>query len=379
MRRIHDDVHYARDAFDGLTLMGEITQRVAPQREATSVARISDDQVVPVAADVALLERYVEETEQRFGLRSAEVEAESRTAMAPTPEHETVPPSAPLPRSDIGHEHPVPRPPFWGSRVLPEIDLNDALAYVNEVMLFQVQWGYRKKGRSPKEWQEYIANEIRPRYNDLIEQCHREDIIQLQAAYGYWPANSQGDDLVIFEPPSGTIDRPEHHGRELARFTFPRQHKAPYWCLADFWRPLAAGVPDVAAFSIVTAGRRVSDVARQWFAEDKYLQYLLLHGVGVEAAEALAELIHKRIRTELGVASQDARDLQKLFKQGYQGSRYSLGYPACPNLADQTLFMKLLEPERIGIELSEEYQLHPEQSTSALITYHPEARYFNAQ
>ena len=379
LKQIHGDVHYARDAFAGLSLMKAITERVAPEREVTSVARISDDQVVPVAAEVALLERYVEETEQRFGLRSAEVESERHATMAPAPQHETVPPSTPLPHSDIGHEHPVPRPPFWGSRVLSEIDLDDALTYVNEVMLFQVQWGYRKKGRSPKEWREYIASEIRPRYSELIEQCRRENIIQLQAAYGYWPANSQDDELVIFEPPSGTIDRPEHHGRELARFTFPRQHKAPYWCLADFWRPLTAGVPDVAAFSIVTAGRRVSAVARQWFAEDKYLQYLLLHGVGVEVTEALAECIHKRIRSELGVAGHDASELQKLFKQGYQGSRYSLGYPACPNLADQTIFMKLLEPQRIGIELSEEYQLHPEQSTSALITYHPEAKYFNAQ
>lgn len=370
------EVHYARDAFEGLKLMREIAQREIPKRRITTVARISEDEAVPVAVEVASLERYRKETEQRFGLIAPEEEEGEVAALAPAPEHEMIPPTAPVPRSDIGHEHPVPRPPFWGSRVLERIELDAPLSYVNETMLFQVQWGYRKKGRSPKDWKTYLDAEVRPKYRALVEQCRREEILQPRAIYGYWPANSEGDDLIIFEPPLGTIDRPEHHGRELARFTFPRQREAPYWCLADFWRPLAAGVPDLAALSIVTVGSQVSEVARRWFDENKYLQYLMLHGLGVETAEALAEYVHRQIRLDLGVADADARELQKLFKQGYQGSRYSFGYPACPNLEDQTLLMKLLEPERIGVTLSEEYQLHPEQSTSALITYHPRARYF---
>jgi 5-methyltetrahydrofolate--homocysteine methyltransferase len=380
LRKVYrGEVHYARDAFDGLTLMGEISRRKVPVERVTTIARVSEEEAVPIAVEVATLERFVHEVEQRVGIRSPDEDVERRAAVAPAPDHETVPPSAPIPRSDIGHEHPVPRPPFWGARVLEKIGLKAVLAYVNEVMLFQVQWGYRKKGRAPKEWKRYLDSEVRPKYRALVDQCLRENILQPQAVHGYWPANSDGDDLVVFEPPTGALDRPEHHGREILRFTFPRQRRAPYWCLADFWRPVASGVVDAAAFSIVTVGSRVSEVARQWFGENKYLDYLMLHGLSVETAEALAEYIHRQVRIELGVAGRDARDLQKLFQQGYQGSRYSFGYPACPHLEDQTKIMELLQPERIGITLSEQYQLHPEQSTSALITYHPAARYFNVR
>jgi len=197
--------------------------------------------------------------------------------------------------------------------------------------------------------------------------------------YGYWPCNSDGDDLIIFTPPPADLDRPELHGPELARFRFPRQKRPPYWCLSDFWRPVRDGVVDVAALSVVTVGSRVSAVARQWFEQNEYQQYLFLHGLGVELAEALAEFIHKQVRVELGVAGDDARELSKLFQQGYQGSRYSFGYPACPSLEDQVPLLKLLDAGRIGVTLSEEYQLEPEQTTTALITYHPEARYFNAR
>ena len=378
LRAAYDgEVHYAADAFAGLDLMGEITRREVPKKKVTTVARISEDEAVPVATEIAALERYQQEIEQRIGIRLPEEKAGERAAVAPAPEFAKVPPSAPTPRSDVGHEHPVPRPPFWGTRVLEKIELKAALGYVNETMLFQVQWGYHRKGRKAGEWKQYLDREVRPKYRALVERCERERILQLQAIYGYWPANSDGDDLLIFEPPRGTTNRPEQHGRIIACFSFPRQRKAPYWCLSDFWRPLAAGVPDVAAFSIVTAGPRAGEVARDWFKQNKYLDYLMLHGLSVEVAEALAEYVHKQIRVELGVAGQDARELDRLFRQGYQGSRYSFGYPACPDLEDQTRIMDLLEPDRIGITLSEGYQLHPEQSTSAIVTYHPEARYFN--
>jgi len=311
------------------------------------------------------------ETARFIQARDAELAAEA-AELPPVPTTERR-------RADIGHHLPVPHPPFWGRRVLEQIPVKAALAYINETMLFQVQWGFRKKGRAVAEWKRYVDAEVRPIYRELVERCEREGILQPQAVYGYWPANSDGDDLIIFTPPPTDLDRPELHGEELVRFRFPRQREHPYWCLSDFWRPLSSGVVDVAACALVTAGQRVSEVARQWFEKNEYQQYLCLHGLGVELAEALAEYIHKQARVELGAAGRDARELHKLFQQGYQGSRYSFGYPACPNLEDQVPLMKLLQPECIGVSLSEEYQLHPEQTTSALITYHPDARYFNVR
>lgn len=404
LRKIYNGpLYYAKDAFDGLRIMGQIAEGQAAEAAPQAVAApVQEPAVVATAAEGAAraaagqeppsgrapepaepgaptlaarnLERLARETEQRYGL--VEIgDDEPAAEIGEEPAAEAAPPR----RSDIGHTYPVPRPPFWGARVVEKIPLKAVLAYINETMLFQVQWGFRKKGRSPDEWKRYVNAEVRPHYRALVERCEREDILRPQAIYGFWPANSDGDDLVVFAPPSGAANRPEQHGPEIARFRFPRQRKAPHWCLADFWRPVADGVADVAAFSIVTAGGRVSEVAREWFAANQYQQYLFLHGLGVETAEALAEYIHKQIRSDLGVSGQDARDLQMLFKQGYQGSRYSFGYPACPRLEDQEVLMRLLAPERIGVSLSEECQLDPEQSTSALISYHPDARYFNVR
>jgi 5-methyltetrahydrofolate--homocysteine methyltransferase len=366
----HGNVHYAKDAFEGLKLVARIVEdrqqaatRTEPREPAVEVP--SPEQVRQLA-------------EQRFGLQpldyqTAEHEVALREAATADQDLEVIP------RSDIGHIHPVPRPPFWGARVLEHVPVKAALAYINETMLFQVQWGFRKKRRAADEWKRYIDAEVRPIYRDLVQRCEREQILQPQVVYGYWPCNADGNDFVIFEPPPADLDRPELHGGEIARFTFPRQRKHPHWCLADFWRPARDGVVDVVALSIVTAGRRVTEVARQWFEDNDYQQYLFLHGLGVELAEALAEYIHKQVRIELGVAGQDARDLPRLFQQGYQGSRYSFGYPACPNLEDQVPLMQLLHPEQIGVSLSDEFQLEPEQTTSAVITYHPEARYFNVR
>ncbi len=384
---------YAKDAFDGLRLMRRIAEGTAAELVAAEPVAVAAGGAggataappaaapagVATAAEVASRSaaKLAEEAEQRFGLREVDA-AEGGGESPPAP---TAPRGGGLRAlpSDIGHTHPVPRPPFWGSRVLEKIQVRAALAYVNETMLFQVQWGFRKKGRSPQEWKKYVDAEIRPIYRELVARCERENILQPQAVYGFWPANSDGNDLIIFAPPPRHDGRPEAHGDEIVRFSFPRQKKHPYWCLSDFWRPVSSGVPDVAAFHVVTAGRRVSEVAREWFAANDYQNYLFLHGLGVELAEALAEFVHKQVRVELGVADSDARELQALFKQGYQGSRFSFGYPACPRLEDQEPLMRLLEPERIGVTLSEEYQLDPEQSTSAIITYHPEARYFSAR
>ena len=175
------------------------------------------------------------------------------------------------------------------------------------------------------------------------------DILKPQAVYGYWPCNSEGDDLIIYRPPEPGAE-PAHD--ELLRFTFPRQDRPPFWCLSDFWRPYESGEFDVAALSIVTVGRRVSEIAQQHFKANQYRDYLYLHGLSVEAAEAMAEWLHKQVRTELGIAGRDAADIRRIFQQGYQGSRYSFGYPACPNLEDQAKLFELLQPGRIDVELT---------------------------
>jgi len=271
----------------------------------------------------------------------------------------------------ISRDEPVPQPPFWGRRVVERIDARAALAYLNENMIFQVQWQYRKNRRSPEDFKRYINDKVRPILRRLLEQCERENILQLQAVYGFWPVQSDGDSLIVYDP--------DDRDRQLTVFEFPRMGKPPYWCLSDFFKPVSSGVYDVAAFSVVTAGRRVSEVAREWFAADRYQDYLHLHGLGVESAEALAEYIHKQIRVEWGIAGSDARERQDIFKQHYQGSRYSFGYPACPRLEDQLKLWPLLEPARIGVTLSEEFQLEPEQTTTALITHHRQAKYFNVR
>jgi 5-methyltetrahydrofolate--homocysteine methyltransferase len=179
---------------------------------------------------------------------------------------------------------------------------------------------------------------------------------------------SEGNDLVVLHD----------DGSERLRFTFPRQRRDRHLCLADFFRPRESGETDVVAFHVVTMGQRVADACNELFAQDAYRDYLELHGLSVQLTEALAEMWHARVRSELTIAGSDSSDLRSLLDQGYQGSRYSFGYPACPDVEDQAKLMELLHPERIGVSLSEEFQLHPEQSTSAMIVHHPEARYFNA-
>ena len=188
-----------------------------------------------------------------------------------------------------------------------------------------------------------------------------------QAAYGYWPCAAEGNDVILFA---------EDQRREIARFSFPRQNKEGGLCVADFFRDVDAGERDVIGLQVVTMGRRASEAAREWFAENRYQDYLYLHGLSVEMAEALAEYLHRRIRGELGFAAEEARDTEAMLNQGYRGSRYSFGYPACPNLADQRQLLELLQAQEIGITLSEEDQLDPEQSTSAIVVHHPQAKYF---
>jgi 5-methyltetrahydrofolate--homocysteine methyltransferase len=240
------------------------------------------------------------------------------------------------------------------------------LPYINETTLFQFQWGYRRKGKPSKEHDRFVAEEVRPLYHALAKRCVDEKILDPKAAYGFWRCVPEGNTLVLLDPQSD--------GREAGRFTFPRQKGKKGLCISDFFRD--DGEPDVIALQVVTVGQQASDTSREWFAANRYQDYLHLHGLSVEAAEGLAEFIHRQIRAELGLAAEDAREMRALFKQGYRGSRYSFGYPACPNLADQELLLALLGAERLGITLSEEHQLWPEQSTSAIVCHHPDAKYF---
>lgn len=244
----------------------------------------------------------------------------------------------------------------------------EVFAYTNETALFKGQWQFKQGRTSAEEYQALVAEKVRPVYEELKERCNQEGLLVPRAVYGYFPAQSTGNDLIVYDADAKT---------ERTRFTFPRQPGGKRLCLADYFASVESGRMDVAAFHLVTMGRRASEYSHQLFKADNYADYLFFHGLSVEGAEALAELWHKRIRQELGISDQDSQNLNELFRQGYQGSRFSFGYPACPNLEDQTKLFELLDPARIDVELTEEFQLEPEQSTSAIIIHHPEARYFS--
>ncbi|MCS6877393.1 MAG: methionine synthase [Geminicoccaceae bacterium] len=338
-------VAYARDAFEGLLLMDKIM--------AGTFAAYVEERAAKAAARGGTTKKR-----RGFGLQEGE-----RRPQRPVDLEEIR-----LRREALTRDVPVPRPPFWGSRIIERVSVRALLPYLNEQMLYQFHWGYEKQGRKLDEFLVWAQKELRPILADLVERAEREQIFEPKAAYGYFPAAGDGDDIVLFEPGSD---------RELVRFHLPRQQKEGGLCIADFLRDIRDPERDVIGLQVVTIGARASEVARAWFAENRYQDYVRLHGLGVELAEALAEYVHARIRAELGFAHEDARDMRQLLKQGYRGSRYSFGYPACPNLADQGPLLELLGAHRIGVELGEEDQLWPEQSTSAIVLHHPQARYFS--
>jgi 5-methyltetrahydrofolate--homocysteine methyltransferase len=333
------EVRYARDAFEGLRLMDAIAAAKAD-------ARTSLSEVLP------------ERRKRRVSRTARQVEA---------------PADAPDVRSDVATDNPVPEPPFWGSRVVKGVPLADYAAYLDERATFLGQWGLRgSRGEGPS-YEELLETEGRPRLRMWLDRLHTEGILEPAVVYGYWPAVSEGRDLVVLDP--------DDHGQELARFTFPRQRRDRRLCLADYFRARESGEPgeiDVVSFQLVTMGSRVAEVTAKLFAENSYRDYLELHGLSVQLTEALAEYWHARVRAELGFGGEDDAELDGILDQSYRGSRYSFGYPACPDLEARRTLVRLLEPERIGVQLSEELQLHPEQSTDALIVHHPEAKYFNA-
>jgi 5-methyltetrahydrofolate--homocysteine methyltransferase len=271
---------------------------------------------------------------------------------------------------DVETDNEIFVPPFTGVRVEKGMAIDEIAGYVNETALFRNQWQYRpEKG----EDDDAFKARIRPIFRDELAKAKKADLLQPAVVYGYFPASGDGDEIVIWED--------ESRDNEITRFAFPRQRKEPFLCIADFVRPIEEPEVDYAAFHIVTMGPAVSEATAKLFADDRYQDYLHLHGLGVEMAEALAELWHRRIREEWGFADEDGPSLAGLFRQQYRGGRYSWGYPACPDLEDNTKVLALLEGERIGLECSEEtgYQYQPEQTTCALICHHPKAKYFVAR
>ncbi len=287
------------------------------------------------------------------------------------------------------HDNPVPTPPFWGSRVVDDIKVEKVWEYLNEVALFRGQWQMKRGKKTPEEFEKQVVEVARPKLQEFKLRAKRDKVLAPKVAYGYFPCWSEGEDLVILKP-EGLSDLYDQWDlsaialdnlAEWQRFTFPRQPTARRLCLADFYLPREEAIrrnqPDVVAFSAVTVGREASIYTKRLFEANDYADYLFMHGLSVETAEALAEYWHKIIRTELGIAENDAKDITRLFSQGYQGSRYSFGYPACPNLEDQTKLFDLIRPERIDVTLTEEYHLEPEQSTTAIVAHHPNAKYFS--
>ncbi len=263
-------------------------------------------------------------------------------------------------------------PPFVGSRVVKGIALDEIAAFLNETALFRNQWQYRplKNGQQVESDAEF-KERLRPTLRDELAKAKAADLLVPQVVYGYYPANGDGNDVVLWKDETATA--------EWMRFSFPRERVQPWRCIADFFRPVESGQVDYAAFHVVTMGPRISDATAKLFAEDRYTEYLLLHGLGVEMAEALAEYWHRRIRQEWGFGDEDGRLTDILVRQGYRGGRYSWGYPACPDLEDNLKVAELLEADRIGVAVSDDFQYHPEQTTSAIICHHPQAKYFVAR
>jgi 5-methyltetrahydrofolate--homocysteine methyltransferase len=326
------EVRYARDAFEGLRLMDSFM----------AVKRGDAGAQLPP-------------------LREARVKTGARLRL-------TEPAAMPA-RSDVATDNEVPVPPFYGDRIVKGIALADYAAFLDERATFLGQWGLKpSRGGAGPSYEELVETEGRPRLRMWLDRIQTDGLVEAGVVYGYFPAVSEGDDLVVLDG----------DGRERERFHFPRQRHDRHLCLADFFRPAGSGELDVAGFQLVTVGAKISKATAELFAKDAYRDYLELHGLSVQLAEALAEYWHARVRAELGLAGFDPPALDGILKVGYRGCRYSFGYPACPNLEDRAKVVRLLQPERIGVALSEEFQLAPEQSTDALIVHHPEAKYFSA-
>lgn len=328
------EVRYARDAFEGLRLMDAL---IAVKRGVPGATLPELKQRRVPKRDTAVLE--VDEPQEGV-------------------------------RSDVAVDNPVPTPPFWGTRVVKGIQLKEYASWLDEGALFKGQWGLKqaRAGDGPT-YEELAETEGRPHLRGWLDKLHTENLLEAAVVYGYFPCVSKGDDLILLH----------EDGSERTRFTFPRQRRGRRLCLADFFRPEESGERDVIGLQVVTVGSKIGGETAKLFEANSYRDYLELHGLSVQLAEALAEYWHARVRSELGFAGEDPSDVEDMFALKYRGARFSLGYGACPDLEDRAKIADLLQPERIGVHLSEEFQLHPEQSTDAIVIHHPEAKYFNAR
>ncbi len=345
------DVYYANDAFDGLKFMEQIMEYKKSGKKPE-------------------LKIY---SDNRASEKQPEVKEELKEEII---------------AKRINSNEKIPVPPFFGSMIVEDIPLEFMFDYINKTALFKGSWNvYMDRNKPEAEYESLIRDVIEPKFEELKTLAADEKLLEPKVIYGYFPCNSEGDDLIIYKPKniSGNdlYDIWVHNGsyglnelEEWKRFTFPRQSKGKFLCISDFFKPAASGQPDVAAFQIVTVGSRATEYAQKLYNENKYQDYLYFHGFSVESAEGLAEYWHKIVRAELGIGDKDSDDIKKIFQQGYQGSRYSFGYPACPKLEDNAILFEILKPDRIGITLSEEFQMNPEQSTNALIVHHKGAKYF---
>jgi 5-methyltetrahydrofolate--homocysteine methyltransferase len=330
-------VYYGADAFTGLQIMDELTGNAAEKK-------------VTVAPD-----------EKR--IRHGEIRAEREERIREK--------SKEYVQTNVTISEKIPTPPFWGARYIEsqEINLSELFMYINKKALYANQWMYRRGKKSTSEYKDFLKNHVEPTFHLWCNRVLERGWIQPKVVYGYFPCQSDKNDLVIYSP--------HDLKTETCRINFPRQIADKRRCIADYFLPIESERLDVVAFHVVTSGALATEKCQELFEANQYSDYLHFYGLSVETAEALAEFWHKKIRHELEISSKDGPTIESLFRQTYHGERYSFGYPACPNLEDQTHIFKLLEPERIGVTLSSEFQLVPEQSTSAIIVHHPEACYFS--
>jgi 5-methyltetrahydrofolate--homocysteine methyltransferase len=353
-------VRYARDAFEGLALMEPLV----------AISRGAD----PDSVGLPKLKKRIH-----------------KQSLLEVTEPENMPA-----RSDVALDNPVPTPPFWGTRIVKGVALADYAAFLDERATFMGQWGLKpSRADDGASYDELVETEGRPRLRYWLDRILAEGIMDASVVYGYFPAVSEGDDLVILnhgDDPTGILGQPGLLapdggsaalpgggviGSDRLRFHFPRQRRDRHLCLADFTKSRDSGQIDVVGFQLVTVGATVDTFTAKLFAENAYRDYMELNGLAMQLTEALAEFWHSRMREELGFKAEDPDDLAGMFKLNYRGARFSLGYPACPDMEDRRKVVELLRPERVGVELSEELQLHPEQSTDAFVFHHPEAKYFS--
>jgi len=334
-------VYHGTDAFEGLRLMDMLKAGKAAQLDTEIATRL--------AKRAETDEKLAKIAEKRAS--SGEPASDGRT------------------RSDVAVDIPVPTPPFFGTRVVTDIPLDKVYPFINTVALFRGQWQFRKQKMTDAEYERMLEDKVQPLFEKYKRELRDGGVLRPKVVYGYYPCQSEGDSLTIYDA--------RNHDQAIERFTWPRQSSRKRLCVADFFRSVESGEKDVIGLSCVTMGDEVSKLAHKLYADNNYTEYLYVHGIGVESAEALAELWHKQMRAELGIGNEDSPNIRELFTQHYRGSRYSFGYPAVPEMSDQDILFRLLDPSRIGVSLTENWQMDPEQSTSAIIVHHPEAKYFN--